>query len=84
MAQDTAQAKPHTKRAHRCTGAKWPWTPHMQSNALSGHTGELEPRSPGHHTRNTAHRAGTPVNRSQVAQDTAQAKKKKHTERAQR
>ena len=26
---------------------------------------------PGNRTRNTTHRAGTPVNRSQVAQDTA-------------
>ena len=43
-------------------------------------TAEQEPSGPGHRTRNTTHRAGTPVNRSQVAQDTAHAKQ--HTERA--
>ena len=37
------------------------------------HTGKQEPRGPGHRTSNTTHRAGTPVNRSQLAQDTADA-----------
>ena len=54
----------------------------MQNNTPSGHSGEQEPGGPGHRTRNTTHRAGTPVNRSQVAQDTAHAKQ--HTERAHR
>ena len=43
----------------------------MQHNTPSGHTGERGPRGPGRHTRNTTHRADTPVNGSQVAQDTA-------------
>ena len=43
----------------------------MQNNTPSGHTGEQEPSGPGHRTREAKHRAGTPVNRSQVAQDTA-------------
>ena len=51
-------------------------------NTLIGHTGEQEPRGPGHRTRKGTHRAGTPVNRSQVARDTAEAKQ--HTERAHR
>ena len=42
--------------------------------AHSAHTGEREPGGPGHRTRNTTHRASTPVTRSQVAQDTADAK----------
>ena len=76
MAQDTAHARQHTERAHRRTGAKCPRTPHTQSNAQSGHTGEQEPSGPGHRTRNTTYRAGTPVNRSQMAQDTAHAKQR--------
>ena len=51
-------------------------------NAPSGHTGEQEPGGPGHRTRKATHRAGSPVNRSQVAQHTAQAKQR--TERAHR
>ena len=73
MAQDTAHAKQHSERAHRSAGAKWPRTPHTESNTPSGHTSEQEPSGPGHRTRNTTHREGTPVNRSQVAQDTAHA-----------
>ena len=80
VAQDTAQAKQHTDRAHRWTGAKWPWTPHTQHNKPRGHNGEQEPSGAGHHTRKATHRAGTPVNRSQVALDTAHAKQR--TERA--
>ena len=53
--------------------AKWPRTPHTQHNTPSGHTVEQEPSGPGHRTRKTTHRAGTPVNESQVAQDTAHA-----------
>ena len=82
MAQDTAQATQHAERAHRRKGVKWPRTPHMQHNTPSGHTGEQEPSGPGHRTRNTTRRAGTLLNRSQVAQDTAQAKQ--HTEGADR
>ena len=82
MAQDTAHAKQRSKRAHQCTGAKWARTPHTQNNIPSGRTGKQEPSGPGHGTGNTARRAGTPVNRSQVAQDTAHATQ--HAERAQR
>ena len=71
MTQDTTHAEQHTERVHRCTGAKWPTTRHTQHNTPSGHTGEREPRGPGRRTRNTPHRAGAPVNRSQVARDTA-------------
>ena len=49
-------------------------------NAPSGHTGEQEPSGPGHLTSKTTHRAGTLVNTSQVAQDTAHAKQ--HAEQA--
>ena len=44
----------------------------MPQNISSGHTGEQEPSGPGHRTRNATHWTGTSVNRSQVAQDTAQ------------
>ena len=81
-AQDTAYAKQRTERAHRLTGAMGSRTPHTQNNTPSGHTGEHEPGGPGHRTRNTTHRAGTPVNRSQGAQDIAHATQ--HTERAHR
>ena len=47
--------------------------PARQHNTPSGCTGEQEPGGPGHRTRETTHRAGTPVNRSQGAQDTAHA-----------
>ena len=73
MAQDTPQ---HTGPAHQCTRVKGPRTPHTQHNTPSGHTGEQEPSGAGHRTRNTTHRVGTPVDRSQVAQDTAQAKQR--------
>ena len=76
MAQDTAHATQHAERAHRGPGAKWPRTPHKQNNAPSGHTGEQEPNGPGQRTSKTSHQAGTPVNWSQVAQDTAQAKQR--------
>ena len=49
---------------------------------MEGHTGEQEPSGPGHRTRNTTHQAGTPVNGSQLVQDTAHATQ--HTERAHR
>ena len=48
-------------------------TPHMQHNTPSGHTGEKEPSGLGHRTHKAKHGASTPVNRSQVAQHTAQA-----------
>ena len=82
MAQDTAHATQHTERANRSTGAKWPRTRQKESNAPSGHTGEQESSGPGQRTPKATHRAGTPVNRSQVAQDTAHATQ--HTERAHR
>ena len=56
--------------------------PTQQHNTPSGHTGEQEPGGPGRRTRNTTHRAGTPVNRSREAQDAAHATQ--HTERAHR
>ena len=80
MAQDTADATQQTTRAHRSAGAKWPRTPHTQSNAPSGHTGEQEASGPGHGTDSTTHRAGKPMNSSGVAQDTAPAEQR--TERA--
>ena len=54
---------PHTQ--HR--------TRNPQHNTPRAHTGEQEPSGPGHRTPNTTHRAGTPVNRSELAQDTAHA-----------
>ena len=66
MAQDTAHA--HGVKFRVC-GVRAHLAP------------EQEPGGPGDRTRNQ-HRAGTPVNRSQVAQDTAHAKQ--HTERAHR
>ena len=57
-------------------------TAHRQCNAPSEHTGEQEPRVPGHRTRNTKHRANTPLKRSQVAQETAHGTQ--HNERAHR
>ena len=71
MAQDTALTTQRTERAHRWTRAKWPRTSHTQQNAPSEHTGEQERSGPGGHTRNSMQRAGTPVNRTQKAQDTA-------------
>ena len=82
MAQDTARRKQKTEQADRWTGAKWPKTPHTQSNTPSGRTDEREPSGPEHRTRKATHRAGRPVNRSQGAQDTAHGKQ--HTERAHR
>ena len=55
---------------------------HTRSNMLSGHTSEQEPSGPGHRTRKATDGAGTRVNRSEVAQDTAHATQ--HTERAHR
>ena len=46
-------------------------TAHTQRTASSAHTGEQEPSGPGRRTRNTTQWASTPVNRSQVAQETA-------------
>ena len=77
--QPTAQ---HTERAHRWTGAKWPRTPHTQHNKPSKHTGEQEPSGPGRRTPNTTDRAGTPMNGSPEAQDTARGTQQ--TERAHR
>ena len=82
VARDTAHAKQRTKRAHRRTGAEWPGTPHTQHHTPSGHTCEQELSAPEHRTRDTTHRAGTPVNRSPVAQDTAHATQR--TEQAHR
>ena len=82
MAQDSAHAKQRTERRNQSTEVKWPRTPHTQHNAPSGHTREQESRGPGHRTHKATQRAGTPVNRSQVAQDTAPTKQR--TERAHR
>ena len=71
VGQDTAQTTQSTEPTQRGTRAKWPMTLRAQHNAPSGHTGEQEPSCPGHHTHNTRHPANTPVNRSQVAPDTA-------------
>ena len=76
MAHDTAQATQRADRGDRRTGAKWPRTPHTQHNAPSGQICEQERRGPGQGTLNTLHRAGTTVNRSQVAQDNAHAKQR--------
>ena len=70
-AQDTAHPTQHTGGAHRRSGAKGIRTPHTQHSTPSGHTGEQEPSGPGHGKHKATHGAGTPVNRSQVAQDTA-------------
>ena len=72
MAQDEANARQRTKQVRRRTAAKWPRTPHMQHNAPSEHTMNQVPRGSGHRTGNTTHRAGTLVNRSQVALYAAQ------------
>ena len=82
VCQHTAHATQHSERTHRFTGAKWPRTPRTQHMAPSEPAGEQEPSGPGHRTRNTTLRARTFVNRSQVAQDTAEATR--HTERAHR
>ena len=82
VAEHIARPIQHGEQAHCRTGAKWPRTPHTQHNTPSGHTGEQEPRDQGHRTPNRTHRAGTPVNRSQVFKDTAHAKH--HTEPADR
>ena len=55
---------------------------HAQHNAPSGHTSEQEPGDPGHRTSKAKEGARTPVNRSQVAQDTAHVTQR--TERAHR
>ena len=71
LTKNTAHTTQHTEQAHRRARAKWPRTPQSQHNTPSGHTGVQEPSGQGHHTGNTSHRAGTPVNRSEVAKDTA-------------
>ena len=71
MAQDTAHTTQGIERAHRQTGAKRTRSLHTQNNAPSRHTGELEASGPGHRARDTTDGMNTPVNRSQVAQDTA-------------
>ena len=82
MAQDTARTIQRTERAHRSTAVRWPSTPHTQDSASGGLTGEQEPSGPGYRARNTTHRSGTPVNRSQVAQDAAHTTQ--HNKRAHR
>ena len=73
VALDTAHETQHVERTHPCTGAKWRRTPHTQHNTPSVHTCEQKPSGPGHCTHSTKHGACTPVNRSQVAQETAHA-----------
>ena len=82
MAQDTANTAQHTELAQRQTGAMWPRTPHTQDGTPSDHTDEKEPSDPKHRPHKTLHRAGTPVNRSQVAHSTAHTAQ--HTVRAHR
>ena len=64
-----SQAARDTARA--LSGGKWTRTPHTQQDTLSVHTGGQEPTGPGRRTRITTHPACKPVNRTQVAQDTA-------------
>ena len=59
-----------------------PRTRHLQHNTQSRHNAERGRRGPGQRTRNTTHRACTPMNASHVAQDTTHATQ--HPERAQR
>ena len=82
MAQDSVHATHHTELANWWTGAKWHRTPHTRHNTTSGHAGEQEQSGPGHQTRNTKHPAGTPVNRSQGAQNAVHATQ--NTEQAHR
>ena len=77
----TPQTQPNTPRKH--TGEQEPSGPgHRTPKYItpSVHSDEQRPSSPGHSTHNTRHRACTPVNKSQVAKDTAHATQ--HTERA--
>ena len=62
VGQDTAHA--HAPRAAR------------RRDTTAWQIAQQEPGGPGHRTHKAAHGAGTPVNRSQVAQDTAQTKQK--------
>ena len=55
-------------------------TRNPKHSTQSEHTAGQEPSGRGHRTHNTTHRAGTRVNRSQGAQDTARATQ--HTEQA--
>ena len=80
--RDTVHTTRQTERAHRLTGARWPRILHTQHNTLTGHTGEQEPRGPGHRKHNTTHRAHAPVSKSKEAEDTAHATQ--YTERARR
>ena len=54
----------------------------MQHDKPREHTDAQEPIGPGHRTSKATHRTGLPVNRSQVALDTADATQR--TERAHR
>ena len=77
-AKDTGHARQHTERAHWGIGAKGPRAPHTQHTER--YTDSKEPSGQRHRTHNTTDRAGTPVNRSQVATETARATQ--HTQRA--
>ena len=78
VVKDTARTTQHTAWAHQRMGGKWHRTPHTQSKALRGHTGEQEPRRPGAPTTKSEDGAVALVTRSQVVQDTAHPKQ--HTE----
>ena len=65
MAKDTAHTGQHT---------------HTRPNTPSENTGEQKQSGPEQRTRITTHEAGRPVNRSQVAKDTAHTRQ--HSERA--
>ena len=75
--QDELQSEHTGEQEPSCPGHR---TGNTQHKAPSDHTGEQEPSSPERCTRKTTHRTGTPVNRSQVAQDTAHTTQ--HNERA--
>ena len=74
MARDTAHPTRRTEQE--------PGGPGHRTRKASAHTGKQLPTGSGHRTFNTTHRASTPVNNSQVAQDTAH--QAGHIERARR
>ena len=78
---DAQQAEPRTPDSqHRGMGQAL----HTKHKTLRQDTTEQETTGPGHRIRNTTHRAGTPVNRSPVAQDiahTSQSTKRAHRRR---
>ena len=70
VAKNTTHTGQHIKHTHRWRGASRLRTLHTQRNTRSGHTSEQEPSGPGQRPHSTTCQTCTPVNRSQVAQDT--------------